>query len=47
LRVDGGHDVGQLADLVLRVGIAVAVAQRPVVIGLDVGPTARGAPDLG
>ena len=47
LRVDRDHDVGQLAQLILRVRVAVAEAQRPVVGRLDVGPAARRPPHLG
>ena len=47
LRVDRGHDVGEATDLVARVGVAGAEAQRPVVARLDVRHAAGGAADLG
>src|SRR4051812_18998185 len=47
LRADGRDDVGQLPDLVARVGVAVAEAQRPEVARLDVRHAAGRAPDRG
>ena len=43
-RVHGHHDVGHPAQLVLRVCIAMAEAERPVVVRLHVGPAAGRPP---
>ena len=45
-RVHGHHDVGHPAQLVLRVCVAMAEAERPVVVRLDVGPAAGRPPHL-